>query len=142
LKLGGAFFTIGQGVAASFLAGVTSLNEAAASAASAMGDSLRGQLDSGLKGSPKYFTYYLGQELVGQLYDGMNKKGRIMKPIVLAGGGTGRSPTASIDRVAHYMHQDRHKPKFHRDRHQAVKLDSYLVGRAQRMDRLRKEDRP
>lgn len=124
---------MGISFADGFASSIDVVSTAVANTAGQVKGLVRGQLE----GSPRLFTYYLGQELVSDLAEGMARPvARIMRPVI--------SPELiGLDRLERALTRDGEgeRNRFRRDTRGEVKLDGYLVGRAQRMSRLRAADR-
>jgi TP901 family phage tail tape measure protein len=70
-------FTSGQRLGLDFAKGITSQISAAAAAAVRMGEVTVAALNDALTGSPRLFTYYLGQDLVKQLGQGIDQRQKL-----------------------------------------------------------------
>jgi TP901 family phage tail tape measure protein len=68
-------FADGSAVGSQFAAGISSQQAAAAAAAAALAASAKAALAKASKGSPKYFTWYMGQDIAEQYHQGMKNKG-------------------------------------------------------------------
>lgn len=74
----GPAFTTGFNVGGSFAGGLRSQTDEAYNAGYAVGRAGKKGMDDGSKGSPRYFSYYLGQDIVKDFSEGL-KNGRISK---------------------------------------------------------------
>jgi TP901 family phage tail tape measure protein len=66
-------FNIGKGFVVSFTSGMKAATSNVKLVASSIGVAAKTALNQSLYGSPKYFTYYAGMDLVKQMQEGINK---------------------------------------------------------------------
>jgi hypothetical protein len=82
-------FAAGSGLIGQFLAGIIGQQAAVATTVTRIANQAADTLKQQLRGSPKYFTYYLGQDLVNQMAEGMESMGSVI-------------PKQDISRVLHH----------------------------------------
>lgn len=81
-------FSRGAQVGSQFAAGINSQASAAAAAARNLANAAKQAMDTGLKNSPEYFTYYMGKKLVTDMARGVRDQSKTMpthKPTFVGG---------------------------------------------------------